>query len=312
MNRVRFIIIILLLYFFVKVCLAFSYLPPSKPSKQVQETHEELVTTTPEPVSQDSGEVISFKIYRPENFNDKTKQDIYDIRKMNVGNSPLYPEYYEPSDAVFGQIVSSKPWYGKYNRPCDSGVSNITRGESLLSTIVNNPNALISPFPYANTPDLSLESDYCKSSDSMLFVPSKIEYTPAQKKLEITYPINDIIIGNNQYNKTTSLLLTALNARDAGYNYITATDIQGGFFYDSSWDNRPYDNIMKIVYNFHDYIHLGTSCGLPGGCNNISPWQEALSFELSARPARIKLKLWKKEPASRNSTPDLYCNLIFE
>lgn len=316
MNRITFIIIILLLYFFVKVCLAFSYLTPSESPAQVQEEQEELVTNS-EPVSQVDSEVISFKVYNPENFNDKTKQDIYDIRKTNVGNSPLYPKNYEPSDEIFGQIVSGKPWRGKYSAPCKSDSSNTSRGEALLSPIVNNPNALIAPFALAITSNRSLGSDYCKAHDSILFSPRKIEYNAARKLLEITYPIDDIVIGKNQYNEKIWLLLVALNARDAGYNYIAAKDIQGGFFYDSTWDNysqtyKPYDNITKIVYNFHDYIHLGTSCELPGGCNNISPRQAPMEFALSERNAKIMLKLWRKQPASSNSTPDLYCNLIFE
>lgn len=276
----------------------------------------EVVEPMPEVVKDENG-VISLAVNPPENFNDKTKQDIYDLRRRYVGNSPLYPENYEPSDEVFGQIVSSKPWRGKYSAPCESDDSNISRGEALLSPIVNNPNALIAPFALAITSNRSLDSDYCKAHDSILFNPSKIEYNAAKKLLEITYPIDDIVIGKNQYEQKIWLLLVALNARDAGYNYIAATDIQGGFFYDSTWDNysqtyKPYDNIMKIVYNFHDYIHLGTSCGLAGGCNNISPRQLPMEFALSERNANIMLKLWKKQPSSRNIAPDLYCNLIFE
>lgn len=276
----------------------------------------EVVEPMSEAVNSEDGR-ISFAVYPPENFNDKTKQDIYDMRKRNVGNSPLYPRNYEPSEEVFGQIVSSKPWRGKYSAPCESEAANTSRGEALLSPIVNNPNALIAPFALAITSNRSLDSDYCKAHDSILFNPRKIEYNAAKKLLEITYPIDDIVIGKNQYEQKIWLLLTALNARDAGYNYIAATDIQGGFFYDSTWDNysqtyKPYDNIMKIVYNFHDYIHLGTSCGLSGGCNNISPRQAPMEFALSERNAKVMLKLWKKQPSSRNSAPDLYCNLIFE
>ncbi|MCM1009776.1 MAG: hypothetical protein NC390_02715 [Fusobacterium sp.] len=261
---------------------------------------------------------ISFAVNSPENFNDKTKQDIYDLRKRYVANSPLYPENYEPSDEVFGQIVSSKPWYGKYERPCQSLDKNDTsRGESLLSSTLNNPNALIAPFMPLSYRNRILTSDFCMAHDAMLFMPSKIIYKPERKLLEITYPLDKAVIGKNHYNEKMWLLLIALNARDAGYNYITSTRFVNGAFYDSIWNNytkqyQDNENISNIVFKFNDYIHLGTSCGLAGGCNNISPRQMAMEFDIWELPARLELKLWKKQPSSRNAAPDLYCNLIFE
>lgn len=316
MDRKNLAICILVIYLVCRIlwlvfAVPFQHKQVTEVEPVTQDVIEQPLPETPMVTTPQDG-VISFPINRPQNFNDKTKNDIYDIRRMNVGNSPLYPENYTPSDAVFGQIVSGKPWYGKYDRPCEAGKSNVTRGESLLSTTINNPNILIQPFPLAKTPNLPLDSDFCRANDTMLFVPRKIEYTPSKKLLEITYPLDEIIIGKNVLGKRLWLLLTALNARDAGYNYITATGIEGGIFYDSTWDGTPYDNIGEIVFKFNDYIHLGTSCGIEGGCNNISPRQMPMEFELRSNPAKIRLKLWKNEPASRGAAPDLYCNLIFE
>ena len=232
--------------------------------------YEETIRKTPEPVQTatstvsqkpekrvykplpDSGEVINFPVNAPMCFNDKTKQDIYDLRKTFVADSPLYPDNYEPSEEVFGQIVSSKPWYGKYSRPCKpTAESDISRGDSLLSTAINNPNALIAPFEAVTYKAFAQETDFCRAHDGIMFIPRSIKYFPGRKLLEIVYPVSDVMTGKNKYKEKFWLQLLALNARDAGFNYVTAVSFENGAFYDSIWDNytKTYNknsNISKI------------------------------------------------------------------
>ena len=268
-------------------------------------------------LSEVTGDVV-FPIYPAMNFNDKTKQDIYDIRKANVGNSPLYPKNYEPSDAVFGQIISSMPWRGKYAGPCKPASDNdISHGEALLSTIINNPNALLSPFSAMVSSSVDKNSDYCKINDDILFVPKSVKYIKSQNLLEIVYPINPVMTGKNQYGYRLWLMLSGINARDAGYNYVTLQSSNNAYFFDRIWNyySKEYEknvNIRTVVHRFADFIHLGTSCGLRGGCNNISPRQTALEFDITALPAEMNLKLWRKNPKSRESKADLNCKIIFE
>ena len=61
---------------------------------------------------------IDLKINKPTNYNYKTKNEIYDIRKSYVSKSKFAKRNYEPNEAVFGSIVDYKPWWGLIS--CDN------------------------------------------------------------------------------------------------------------------------------------------------------------------------------------------------
>ena len=48
------------------------------------------------------------------------------------------------------------------------------------------------------------------------------------------------------------------------------------------------------------------------GCNNGSPNQPHLDFDLIALPAEFKLKLWKQKPVNKDDEADLYYDLVIE
>ena len=86
-----------------------------------------------------------------------------------------------------------------------------------------------------------------------------------------------------EYNK---LSIVNYNARDFGYEYAHASAAsskgvaatkESGFF--------------KEAVKLQSYIHLGGSCGFPGGCNNQSPREPGLDFQVTSMQRDISINL---------------------
>ena len=71
-------------------------------------------------------------------------------------------------------------------------------------------------------------------------------------------------------------------------------------------------NISKEIYRFKDFVHVGASCGVQGGCNNISPHQTELDYRLLHLPAEMTIKLWKEKPMNPYMKADIYYRIRFE
>ncbi len=70
-----------------------------------------------------------------------TKEDIYDIRSKYVLLHPeLLPGSYNPSEEVFGQIASGKPWWGIL------GLSYYGDGEKSIEGNSEDSRLLVNPF----------------------------------------------------------------------------------------------------------------------------------------------------------------------
>jgi hypothetical protein len=73
-------------------------------------------------------------------------------------------------------------------------------------------------------------------------------------------------------------------------------------------DNSAFDDIQPI----RDFIHRGRSCGYLNGCNNGSPYQPQIDFQVDFLPAYIYAKLWKNKPEDKNSPSDFNVKLVLE
>ena len=93
-------------------------------------------------------------------------------------------------------------------------------------------------------------------------------------------------------------MLNALNARDFGYEYGYLIEAKNIEF-------KSPENIGTMVHKFRNYIHVGGSCGIAGGCNNGSPFQNELVFKIDAYPAEMTLHLFKERPKEKHSNPDV-------
>lgn len=248
---------------------------------------------TAEPAAEPSvnNEVIRIRVNPPTEFSYKTKEEIYNIRKEYVKTSIFSQNDYEPSDEVFGQIEDNKPWIANtvckdpYNR------SFRTDGPSEEARFINNPALLVAieyPFSYSN-----YGAEFDCSGDAANLVPGSILYDRSAKLISVLYKK----LPHSTDNGFSFYTFNGLNARDLGYSYA---------YVDMSKSTYPIEfsgssNISTGVIQFRNFIHLGNSCGVQGGCNNGSPRQTYLEFkqgdtDYTSQDGKIYIKLWRKKP----------------
>ena len=90
-----------------------------------------------------------------------------------------------------------------------------------------------------------------------------------------------------------------------GYSWIYCEDKKGVIF-------NSIDNILKTPYQMRGYYHKGYGCKLQSGCNNYSPYQQNLIFQIMNNNSYLKLKLWEKKPLSKLQKADMYYEMYFE
>ena len=244
-------------------------------------------------------------------YNYLTKKQIFDIRKNHVKNSLFSKEDYEPDTRVFGAIADSKPWWGtvtcgKLNYKGD--YHERIEGASKVSAQMNNPDALVGlslPFlPW----DLGYNKEFC-TADYSKFLPISIQYSEENNLIIAKYKLTKNFLKFrarvNSRNTRYPIQLSGLNALDFGYDYVYAYDTKNISMYDQNY------NVTDDLKIFRDYIHPGGSCKYKDGCNNISPMQNDLMFTVTALPAEINLKLWKKKPMNKYVKAGMYYRIQF-
>ena len=243
------------------------------------------------------------------------KKDIIGQRRYYVEKSMFNSPDYSPSDAVFGGIKDGKPWYGTENFVCqDSSKPEIIKnGDSYVSRMINNPAMLIAVnfaegWDFANFKYKMEEYPLC-SNTRALFMPASISYSPRYNMITTVFDVDNSITSDNNL----SVSFEALNARDLGYKYGYVYNYNNIRFKDPNY------NISTSPYEFQDYLAVGSSCGIKGGCNNICPVQNSLFFffgneryhEFIDDRAIVDFKLWKERPFATYSRPDMYYRIIF-
>lgn len=244
-------------------------------------------------------------------YNYLTKKQIFDIRKNHVKNSLFSKEDYEPDTRVFGAIADSKPWWGtvtcgKLNYKGD--YHERIEGASKVSAQMNNPDALVGlslPFlPW----DLGYNKEFC-TADYSKFLPISIQYSEENNLIIAKYKLTKNFLkfraSVNRRNTRYPIQLSGLNALDFGYDYVYAFDTKNISMFDQN------NNVTDDLKIFRDYIHPGGSCKYKDGCNNISPMQNDLMFTVTALPAEINLKLWKKKPMNKYVKAGMYYRIQF-
>lgn len=242
----------------------------------------------------------------PTPLSGKTKSEIYRARKEFVKRSIFARANYEPSEDVFGGIESGKPWISA--NVCaqpDTGHLGIT-GPSEESRFINNPTMLVAieyPFVVHYT-DLKI----CEGSNSEL-IPTKITYSPSKKEITVTYYHLPFTTNNN----SSFYMFNGVNARDLGYKYAYLDSSKSTY----KVDFTNSDNLSTRVHEFQNFIHLGSSCGHEGGCNNGSPRQSFLEFksnatEYNSKNKEIYIKLWKSMPKSPDAPADVTERIILK
>ena len=244
--------------------------------------------------------IVKIKINQPTPLSYKTKAEVLEQRKKYVADSIFASDNYEPSEEVFGQIEDGKPWVSmngcRYNNE-----PAITEGPSEETRFLNNPSILAGieypyylPF-YQNNPQ-------CTKID----FPFKAEYNQKQKEITVYYKDELLKYAENKY-IINEQMLEGTNARDLGYPYAYV-DLQKSE--NIRFPNES--NISNSIAEFQNFIHVGGSCAVEGGCNNGSPRQEELIFQKEKLrvPAVIYIKLWKNRPLNPSDPADITEKII--
>ena len=231
-----------------------------------------------------------------------SKDQVYNLRKRYIFRSMFKSDSYNPNEKIFGGIEDGKYWYGTENLICyDGSKSPLLRaeGDSYVSRLINNPSLLIGlDLPYVWNTKEPQKYNVCHNK-KILFIPEAISYSKEYNMITAEFKINRNVLSNKRF-----YMLNGLNARDLGYSY--------GYVYDTKNVNFKDKNAVdKKVYEFRDYLAVGYSCKIDGGCNNLCPMQNKMMFQFLARPAVINFKLWKEKPKTVFDKPDIYYRMIF-
>lgn len=230
-------------------------------------------------------------------FDGFTRDQIYDLRKRAIAeHSELVGAGYEPSDYVFGSIEDGKPWWGLEGLYFYGDGPNGNAGSSEESRFLPNPFLLVgireSMARRGASPD---------GSKNYYPYPTRLVWNAAESSARVEYSVSEYFdfTANHAYppEYRRQLQFVLYNARDLGFCYFTLDRARSkgiGLFLDSDEPRSA-----------RQYIHRGPSCGVAGGCNNMSPHAKEFLFDVSASPARATLKLWKKKPVDTSAPADM-------
>ena len=230
-----------------------------------------------------------------------SRKTVFDLRKEAVAQSPFAQENYKPLEAVFGQIVSGKPWYAL--TICRNQDHAMTDGPSEETRFINNPTALVALEPgiiFFTNPS----NAWCWQEDANTVI-QKIVFNGPKKEIAVTYLNLPLKTKDSVYYN-----FNGINARDLGYPFMYV-DLERSTYKISF---RSPLNASTDVYEFRNFLHLGNSCSVEGGCNNGSPYQSELGFykptQKSKVPREIYIKLWKERPSSPQDEADIVERII--
>ena len=188
---------------------------------------------------------------------------------------------------------------------CRDTVTNLPKitGPSEEARFISNPSVLVAleyPFLWSDYD----EPKFCNSPVNQL-IPNKISYSKSDNEIRVNYRSFPF-----RANPPYFYDLNGLNARDLGYEYayvdLEKSSFQGKF-------SQEVDNVSTGVQQFKNYIHLGSSCEHEGGCNNGSPRQRNLEFNVSDNYngfGDIYIKLWHSKPKSPKQKADIVERII--
>ena len=302
-------ILVVICIFIALLILLYTYLSKNKnlSQKPGQEPQNGIVHVIPN--KKDTSDILpssdkKVRLNYPIALSYKSKEDIFALRKKYVAKSIFSIPNYEPSQVVFGQIVSEKPWYSiNICRDLKTNLPVIT-GPSEESRFINNPTMLVAleyPFLWSNMDN----NAFCNSSVNQL-IPIKISYSSANNEISVKYselPFDAVSPFFYQFN--------GLNANDLGYRYayvdLEKSTLKLKF---SDYSN----NLSTDVQEFQNFIHLGSSCRHNGGCNNGSPRQPFSEFNYNKgdKGGEIYIKLWRQRPLNKNMPGDINERIIIE
>ena len=257
-----------------------------------------------------SADEISVPLLGVQNYNFKPKAEIIEQRRKQLELSPqLVPGQYKPDEAIFGAVEDKKPWWGLQGSAiygagqksidglaeesrfianplllvgADAASANNFKKEQITDADLNDPD-----FPYAWKP-LSLTWWANKSCARVVYDVGKFNDDLYRFRAKLVKPVI-----------YPAFSLVAYNARDFGFNYIWLAP-------EKSINVENYAKPAVEAVRINQMLHCGGTCGYPGGCNNMSPRNEAIDrIKYSKLPARAYVKLWRAKPSKVTDDADM-------
>jgi len=236
-------------------------------------------------------EAVDIAIQSPIELDFLSKAEVYQLRIAAVDKYPaLLAHDYAPADSVFGQIVDGLPWWGLEGQFFYGGGEKSISGLSEESRFILNPYLLVAADFYDNWGGKISTADL--PTFTLTCLPHSFRWWPQQARAEVSYYASCVKRGGNY-----TFDLISYNARDLNLNYIYVS------YQDSL--NITHPDIPTAAYEIPHFIHQSSSCGYPGGCNNMSPYTPEIDgLKITALPAKVVVWLWEKEPSSLEQRPD--------
>lgn len=246
----------------------------------------------------------------------QTKEEILSLRKAAVEKYSLrlLKNSYKPSEVIFGEIVSGKPWWGIAGCSIYGSGDKSILGASEESRYLLNPYLLVGVSSWSNEiwdKEKLSQTEWSKPDFPFCWSPSSLKIFPSKSSLETIYEVTAFnkaladlepyILDRSPVNKFD---LVAYNARDFGFNFLHVPEENCINIENAAKTKKP----VQIL----QFIHCGGSSGYPGGSNNMSPLQKEIhEFTVTELPAMMEVRLWRKEPGTIESAPDLKVYIEF-
>jgi len=220
----------------------------------------------------------------------RTREEILALRAGRVRERPdLLDGPYAPSDLVFGAIESGKPWWGITGIYFHSSGPRSIEGPSEETRFLGNPFLLVGlceAHTWRNPTPPARPAPFHPEARRLTW------FIGGHPVARATYDVGRFFEGIKAHHygqmRTGDLALIAYNARDLGLPFLY---VESALSSNITW-HGPRDRAVAI----RQFIHRGGSCGFPGGCNNMSPYQRELTFRVEQLPARVHVKLWREAP----------------
>lgn len=243
-----------------------------------------------------TGPGLEITLNDPVELDGMTKAQVDQLRRDLVGRYPeLVQSPYEPAAAVFGPIVDGKPWWGLNGQFCYGPGEMSTAGPSEESRFIANPLALLVLDTFLIYPrQQDCEPAYVR--------PQRLFWAGDKPQAYLSFDVSRFFQERGAQGLptwSTDFSFDHLNARDFGYNFLYVDPRRS-----RGIRSVPQGRVLQQPCLLRGFIHLGQSCGYPGGCNNGSPHQPELYFVFTELPARMVCKLWKQPPRDHRQAAD--------
>ena len=215
---------------------------------------------------------------------------------------------YSASPAIFADIEDGRPWWGLAGRFYFGAGDRSPEGLTQHSETILNPYLLVGDDFWHDSPvewDQGKVTAQSVTQPVFQFLPRLLSLTwwAGESRAEATYDYSGFVERQSPLlDPATSfrdprLDLIAVNARDLGLSYIHV-DVARSV-------NVGQAGRRTEAAAIRQFFHAGRSCGIQGGCNNLSPRSpEIEALVIEALPARIVIRLWRDRPASVLQRPD--------